>query len=73
MNETKSEKFVRLAEKRVNNALKQISLIGNLANKNFYDYDKNQVIKIIKALKEEISKLEKEFDNYNSSINKFKL
>ena len=73
MIETKKEKFIRLAEKRVNNALKQISLVGNLANKNFYDYDKNQVSKILRALKDEIAKIEKEFDNYNSSINKFKL
>ena len=73
MIETKKEKFIRLAEKRVNNALKQISLVGNLANKNFYDYDKNQVSKILRALKDEIAKIEKEFDNYISSINKFKL
>ena len=32
----KREKFKKFAEKRVTNALKAISLIGNLANKNNY-------------------------------------
>jgi len=60
MNE-KKKKFRELAEKRVNNALKNIQLIGNLSNTRAYDYDEEEVKKIFKTLKEEISIAESKF------------
>lgn len=60
MNE-KKEKFRELAEKRVSNALKQIQLIGNLANARAYEYEEEEVKKIFKSLKEEISLAESKF------------
>lgn len=60
MNE-KKEKFHELAEKRVSNALKQIQLIGNLANTRAYEYEEEEVKKIFKSLKEEISLAESKF------------
>lgn len=50
MNENKRESFKRLANIRVNNALKDIRLIGNLANKNNYDYPEEDVKKIFMEL-----------------------
>lgn len=50
MLENKSEKFNRLAIQRVNSAINQIRLIGNLGNKNIYSFDDNDRKKIIKAL-----------------------
>ena len=50
----KKMKFRELAEKRVNNALKNIQLIGNLSNTRAYDYDDEDVKKMFKILKEEI-------------------
>jgi len=55
-------KFVRLATKRVSNALKAIQLIGNLANKSNYDYTEEDVQKILKALSEELSACRKKFE-----------
>lgn len=60
MNE-KKKKFRELAEKRVSNALKQIQLIGNLANTRAYEYEEEEVRKIFKSLKEEISIAETKF------------
>lgn len=57
-NETKRDKFVRLAESRMNNALKQIELLGNLSNSSAYDYTNDDVEKIIKTLKNAILDLE---------------
>lgn len=57
MTETKEEKFIRLAEKRTNEAIKKIRLIGNLSNKNNYEYSEEQVTTIIKALETEIRKV----------------
>ena len=72
-NETKREKFVRLAESRVDNALRNINLIGNLSNKSNYEYTQADVDKILKALKNAISSLEKSFSTSKSANSKFKL
>lgn len=56
--ETKREKFVRLAEKRMDNILKGIELMGNLANSNNYEYTQEDLNKIIKTLKSAVSDLE---------------
>lgn len=57
----KQLKFKELAEKRVNNAIKNIQLIGNLSNTNNYEYTDEEVSKIFKALKEEIQTSEARF------------
>lgn len=69
--ETKREKFIRLAENRVNSTIKEINLIGNLANKSNYEYSKEDVDKIIKTLKKSVSDLESKFTSKNRS--EFKL
>ena len=58
MTETKRDKFVRLAESRMNNALKQIELLSNLANESVYEYKHEDVEKIVKTLKNAVSDLE---------------
>lgn len=69
------EKFEELAEKRVSETLKKIQLIGNLANKNNYDYTDKHVKQIIETLDSELKLLKNKFAEGNSerSINfKFK-
>lgn len=56
------EKFVRLATKRVNGVIKSINLIGNLSNKSNYDYTEEDVMKIFRALQEELNACKKRFD-----------
>lgn len=53
----KRVKFVELAEARVEKALKTIRLIGNLANKNNYEYEEADFNKIFAALEAEIRDL----------------
>ncbi len=60
MNE-KQIKFRELAEKRMNNAIKNIQLIGNLSNTSAYSYTEDEVKKMFKTLKEEISIVEAKF------------
>ena len=69
---SKRDKFKELAEKRVNNALKNIQLIGNLSNTNNYDYNEEEVAKIFKSLKEELQIAEARFRISNKK-SKFKL
>lgn len=71
--ENKKEKFIRLGENRVNDAIKKIRLIGNLSNKNNYEYTEEQVNEIIAALKTEIDDIQKKFTaQQNKNIDKFK-
>ncbi len=67
---TKSIKFVELANKRVNKTIKDIQLIGNLANKQNYDYTEQQAKKIIKALQQELDEVKQNFANTNTSTKK---
>ena len=59
----KRAKFIELANKRVNRALKDLSLLANLANKRNYDYDDEQVKKIIKALQSELDAVKRSFNS----------
>lgn len=57
------EKFVELAEKRVTRTLKDIRLIGNLANKSNYSYTDKDVQKITSALESELKTMRKKFES----------
>jgi hypothetical protein len=46
----------------VQSALNAIRKIGNLSNKRSYEYDENDVKKIVRALKEATAELERKFD-----------
>ena len=47
--EAKSERFVRLAEARVNKIIKMVRLLGNLSWSSNYEYTTDQVAQIFKA------------------------
>lgn len=53
-NESKAERFVRLAEPRVSRACKAISLIGHLAASS-YEYTEGQVDAMFKAMEDELA------------------
>lgn len=59
--EEKREKFVRLAEQRVNRALNDLRLIGNLSNKNAYTFTDDDVKKIFKTLQKELEQAKSRF------------
>jgi hypothetical protein len=57
------EKFVELVEKRVTRAIKDLRLVGNLANKTNYSYSDDDSKKIIYALENELKNLKKRFES----------
>lgn len=72
--EEKREKFVRLAEQRVNRALNDIRLIGNLSNRSAYSFTDEDVKKIFRALQKELEQAKSRFsDAENASGGDFKL
>ncbi len=57
----KRKKFKELAEARVNRAIKDVRLIGNLANKGSYEYSDEDAKRIFKALQKEIDAAKSRF------------
>lgn len=57
-NGSKREKFRSLAESRTNNALVSIGRIGNLSNRQLYEFEEAEVRKIVNALKEAVGEVE---------------
>lgn len=63
----KRAKFVELANKRVNRAIREIRLIGNLSNRSAYDYSEEDAKKIIRTLQRETETLKARFGNPSPS------
>ena len=57
----KRAKFVELANNRVNRAIKDLRLIGNLSNRAAYEYADEDARKILRALQREIEDLKLRF------------
>ena len=57
----KASKFVELANKRVNKAMKDLQLIGNLSNRQNYEFSEEQAKRIIKALQIEVDAVKQSF------------
>ncbi len=63
MREQDRAKFVELANKRVNSAIKTLRLIGNLSNHSNYDYTEGDVEAIFRTLSKELRNAKKRFNN----------
>jgi hypothetical protein len=70
----KRKKFVELAEARVNRAIKDIRLIGNLANRSAYEYGDEDVKQMFRALQKELEAAKSRFGgDAGGKDNEFKL
>lgn len=70
--ESKKERFDRLAEARTNKILEMINLLGNLSNKNNYDYNDDDINKIFKAIEQEVKSTKSKFDDAKNKSGKSK-
>ena len=64
--ETKREKFVRLAEARTNKIIDMLQLLGNCSNSSVYDYTQQDVDKILTAIEAEVREAKKKFNQIES-------
>ena len=62
------ERFVDLANKRVTNAIRQIRLVGNLANRRSYNYSDADAKKILRTLQQEVNALKARFQGDDGEI-----
>ncbi len=53
-NETRSQRFKRIASKRTNDIIRKIQILGNCSNRSAYDYSEDDVNKIFNAINKEI-------------------
>ncbi len=68
--ESKRDKFVRIAEARTNKIINMIQLLGNCSNQSLYDYSQKDVNKIFSAIQAELDEAKKRYnkqDSQNSS------
>jgi hypothetical protein len=63
-------KFVELANKRVNRAIKDLRLIGNLSNRAAYEFGEEDSRKIIKTLQREVEALRQRFSGTTEEADK---
>ena len=72
--ETKRDKFVRLAEARTNKIIDMIQLLGNCSNQSKYKYTQKDVTKNFNAIQAELDAAKKRFNKQESQKgSKFKL
>jgi hypothetical protein len=61
--ESRRDRFLRLANQRVNRAIKIFRLIGNLSVRSNYDYRDEDVRTITRALEEELKAIKARFES----------
>ena len=71
--ESKRERFVRIAEARTNKIISMIQLLGNCSNKNSYDYDEKDVNEIFSAIEKELRIAKQKFVQAEGKQVKFRL
>jgi len=58
---SKRDRFVQKGTQRTNNVLKSLKVLGNCANKNIYEYNKDDIDKIFNTIKEVVSETKAKF------------
>lgn len=64
--ETKRERFVRVAESRTNKILNMVQLLGNCSNASTYEYSTEDIEKIFNAIDFELKEAKKKFNKVDS-------
>jgi len=60
-NETRQERFKRLAALRTNEVLRRLKVLGNCANRSAYEYTEEDVNKIFAAIEKRIKEIKAKF------------
>lgn len=71
--ETRRERFVRIAERRVNRILDNLDSLGKCANRNNYEYSQEHVKRIFGEIEKKTKEIKLLYQNSNSKKHRFKL
>ena len=69
----KRDRFVRIAEKRVNSILQNLNSLGNCANKRNYNYDGEDVRKIFAEIEKKVREIKIKFTSESDGVASFRL
>lgn len=69
--ESKNQRFIRVAEKRVQNVLDSIRRLSQCSNRRMYEWEDDQLKRIWEAIDTELQKCKKKYENHQEAIFKF--
>ena len=72
-NETKRERFVRIAEARTNKILEMMRLLGHCSSQGNYEYTEEDIRKIFGALERELKNTKNKFLGIDAKEERFTL
>jgi len=72
-NETKRERFKRLASLRTNEVLRRLKVLGNCSNKHVYEYDAEDVNRIFGEIDRKLREVKSKFNSLKEKEKEFKL
>ena len=71
--ETKEEKFIRLAERRVNVVMERLTMLGQLSDRKNYSYTDSQISKIFRAIESDVKATKAKFREGSTARKRFTL
>ncbi len=72
-NESKHDRFIRIAESRTNKIIDMIRLLGNCSNRRTYEYSKEDINKIFNYIDKELKAAKFKYEETQDREKKFKL
>lgn len=69
----KRDRFLRIAERRVNKIIDNLDLLGKCSNKNNYEYSEEEVRKIFREIERKVKEIKLQFQGGARNKGKFKL
>lgn len=58
---SKRERFLTVAELRTNTILEKIRILGNCSNRSLYEYSKDEIDKIFRAIQDKLNETKSRF------------
>ena len=71
MNESKKQRFERIAEPRVNAVLDKLRLLGQCSNRNNYEFDKKQISQMFSTIETELKRIKVLYQKPNGKEDPF--
>ena len=72
-NTIKRDRFLRIAERRVNMIIDNLDLLGKCSNRRNYEYSEGEVRKIFREIEHKVKETRLQFQSANEKQRRFKL
>lgn len=72
-NTIKRDRFIRIAERRVNKIIDNLDLLGKCSNRRNYEYREEEVRKIFREIEHKVREIKLQFQGESRSKGRFRL